>query len=42
VKGAPYRPLHDPYLTAPLTATMLVFVNAMPTGLNATAKSRIA
>jgi hypothetical protein len=30
VKGAPYHPLQDPYLTAPATATILVFVNAMP------------
>ena len=32
VRGTPYHPLHDPYLTAPLAATMLVTVNAMPTG----------
>ena len=32
VRGAPYRPLHDPYLTTLLAATMLVLVNAMPTG----------
>jgi hypothetical protein len=32
VRGAPYHPLHYPYLTAPLPATMLVVVNAMPKG----------
>jgi hypothetical protein len=32
VKGPPYHPLHDPYLTAPRAATILVFVNAMPKG----------
>jgi hypothetical protein len=39
VKGAPYHPLHDPYLTTPLAATILVFMNATPTSLNATPTS---
>jgi hypothetical protein len=30
VRGEPYHPLHDPYLTGPTVATMLVVVNAMP------------
>jgi hypothetical protein len=32
VTGMPYHPLHNPYLTAPLTATILVVVNAEPKG----------
>lgn len=32
VRGTPYHPLHNPYLTAAPAATMLVLVNAMPKG----------
>jgi hypothetical protein len=42
VKGAPYHPLHDPYLTAHLTATILVFMSATPISPKATPKSGIA
>ena len=42
MKGAPYHPLRYPYLTASPTATILVFVNAMPTSLSAMPKERIA
>jgi hypothetical protein len=31
-RGTPYHPLHNPYLTAALAATMLVIVNATPKG----------
>ena len=30
VRGVAYHPLHYPYLTTPLTATILVLVNATP------------
>jgi hypothetical protein len=32
VRGAPYRRLDDPYLTAPPAGTMLVIVNTTPKG----------
>jgi hypothetical protein len=42
VTGASYHPLHDPYLTAPPTATILVLVNAMfKVRVSATPKGRI-
>ena len=42
VRGTPYHPLHNPYLTADPATTMLVLVNAMLKVVTAMRKGHLA